>query len=144
MSFVVTSQAGIEKRKFHIRDRISNTCTLLLFFGNPARAQYTIAKMKMWCNLSCVETRLCCAIVSFLLRSLNIALTQCKLHNIFKFAIFRETTHFAGFLLQGAGGASPQNDFCPYKAFPPLKFSKNNIETIAYCFEKQWSIVFPP
>ena len=47
MSFEVTSQAGIEKRKFHIRDWISNTCTILLLFGNPARAQYTIAKMKM-------------------------------------------------------------------------------------------------
>ena len=52
-----------------------------------------------------------------------------------------------GFLLQGAGGRPPKRLLPPPKGVCPLKFSKNNRKKnrkIAYCFEKQWSVVFCP
>ena len=61
--------------------------------------------------------------------------------------IIRPDTEKAGFLLQGGRGTLPQNDFPPKRRLPPKIFEKTTertIETIVYCFEKQWSIVFAP
>ena len=39
------------------------------------------------------------------------------------------------FCYRGRGVLLPKTTFDPLKGVSPLKFSKNNIETIAYCFE---------
>ena len=41
------------------------------------------------------------------------------------------------FCYRGREAPSSKTTFAPLKGVSPLKFSKNNIETIAYCFEKQ-------
>ena len=73
--------------------------------------------------------------LTFSLVSLKCDFSWASLSSIFELYF---DLHFAGFLLQGRG-APPRRLF-------PLKFSKTTertIETIAYCFEKQWSIVPP-
>ena len=45
-------------------------------------------------------------------------------------------------ILAAREGGAPQNDFCPSKFFENT--IERTIETIAYCFEKQWPIVFCP
>ena len=61
---------------------------------------------------------------------------------------FREQISNSLFWLSATGGqGAPPKLFCPLKGVCPLKFSKTierTIETIAYCFIKQWFIVFPP
>ena len=54
---------------------------------------------------------------------------------------------YSGFLRQGGRGCppkttSPLRGICPPKIFEET--IERTIETIAYCFEKQWSIVFCP